>query len=204
MSINFAAIDKAGSVNLPVSAGDCQDPQSPVPPNDYTELIQRLFHSSSVVAIFNSGSGTGITGICEEIASELSRMGKRVVLVSVHVLLHSSLIALPDETAFIPGPVRNVWFWPSSVGRQIELFESRTPTAPEKWLDSLRRNFDLVLLDCPALETEPGGAAIGAMAEAAVLAVKAAHTPKHQILRDQRTLQLSGVKIAGYIMMNAK
>ena len=96
-----------------------------------------------------------------------------------------------------------MWHWPSRPGQQNEFFNFRAPAGPGNWLDSLRGNFDSVLLDCPALEKAPGGVAVGAMAEAAVLAVEA-HTPRIQVLRDQRALQLSGVKLAGCILVNAK
>jgi hypothetical protein len=97
-----------------------------------------------------------------------------------------------------------VYLWPPPAAQQSEFFNPRTPGAPENWLDSLRLNFDSVLLDCPSVETAPGSAAIAAMAGATVLAVDAAGTSKRQILLDQRVLQLSGVKLAGCIFINAK
>jgi hypothetical protein len=83
------------------------------------------------------------------------------------------------------------------------------------WLDSLRQDFDSIVLDCPALEIIPGGGAIGAMvdatvlavaaiaamADATVLAVDAANTPKQQIVLDQRLLQLSNAKLAGCVLI---
>jgi hypothetical protein len=41
------------------------------------------------------------------------------------------------------------------------------------------------------------------MADAAVFAVES-RSPKQQILRDQRALQLSGVKLAGCILIRAR
>jgi Mrp family chromosome partitioning ATPase len=202
MSRYFAVLNRPLPLDSPAGPDGSSEPQPAVRPNEYTGLIQRLFHSPSVVAVIGTGSGEGVTRICEEIGLELSLLGKRVVLVSVNALLHSSPLDLPDETAFIQGPMRNVWLWPAPVGSHLEFFKPRNPAAlPENWLDSVRRNFDSVLLDCPAVETAPGGAAIGAMADAAVLAVQASRTSKHQILSDQRALQLSGVKLAGCIMI---
>jgi len=171
---------------------------------EYGELIERLFHDSATVAIIGSGCGESAMDVCEEIAAELSGMGKRVILVSVHRLLQSSPEALSEDTVFMPGCAPNVWRWPSFFGRQIESFKPRIPADGESWLDSLRRNFDAVLLDCPALETPPGVAAVAAMADAAVLAVEAARTTKHQMLRDQRALESSGAKLAGCILITAR
>jgi Mrp family chromosome partitioning ATPase len=197
MSRNFAVLGKS----TPASTTDSPAVQPAGHSGEYTELIQRLFPGPSVVAIIGAGSADSGTAVCEGIASELSRLGRRVVLVSVQRLLPMDPITLPDETAFMPGPARNVWIWPSPMGQQIEFFKPRLPVGAENWLDALRRNFDSVLLDCPAVESAPLSVAIAARADAAVLAVEAARTPKSQILRDQRSLELSGVKLAGCILI---
>ena len=127
-----------------------------------------------------------------------------MVLVSGNSLLQANPLALSNETAKLPGAGENVWLWPSPVGHSIEIFKARTPLAGKNWLDSLRQNFDAVLLDCPPLETMPRGAAIAAMAEAAVLVVDGIRTSKQQMLLDQRLLQLNGVELTGCILINAK
>ena len=193
MSSRFAVLGKIS----PVSPTDS-------PACEYTALIQRFFQDSSVVAIIGAGFGNSVTSICEGIASELSRLGRRVVLVSVNGLLQVNTKTLSDETVSIPRGGRDYWLWPSPGGQHLEFLKSRTPTVATSWLDSLSQNFDSVLLDCTALETTPGGAAIAAMAETAILAVDAERTPKQQILLDQRLLQLSGVKLAGCILIHAK
>jgi Mrp family chromosome partitioning ATPase len=73
----------------------------------------------------------------------------------------------------------------------------------KNWLDGLRRDYDAVILDCPAVEASQGVVPIAASAKAAVLAVDASRTPKHQILLDQRRLQSGGVKLAGCILIKA-
>jgi hypothetical protein len=198
-----AIIDETNPMSSSVATGVASGPQSTLRPNAYTQLIQHLFRGPTAVAIIGVGSGEGFTAICEEIALELSGTGRRVVLVSVQALLNSSSFALPDKTVFAPGSARNVWLWPPHFGQKMECFKSRVPEAPENWLDSLRANFDAVILRCPTLESAPGGAAIAAMADAAVLAVESRST-KEQILRDQRALQLSGVKLAGCILIDAR
>jgi hypothetical protein len=67
----------------------------------------------------------------------------------------------------------------------------------------LRRDYDAVILDCPPVEVSQGVVSIAASARAAVLAVDATRTPKHQILLDQRRLESSGVKLAGCILIKA-
>lgn len=200
MSRHFAVLGKTP----PMSSEDSAGAPSAVGPCEYTELIQRLFQRPAVVAIVGTGFSSGVTGICQGIASELSRLNKRVVLVSVSSLLQANPLALSNETSSLPELGHNVWLWPSPAGQPIEFFKARNPIAAKNWLDSLRQNFESILLDCPPLESSPRGAAIAAMAEAAVLVVDAARTSKHRILLDQRVLQLSGVKLAGCILTNAK
>jgi len=172
---------------------------------EYLELIRRHFQGRSAVAIVPVGSGQGAGDVCENIAAELARSGKRVVIVSVDALLRMDPAATPEKSGCAPGRTPNVWLWPSAGGEQLEFFKSRGPADPTgKWLDFLRLTFDSVLLDCPAAETSPAAAPLAAMADAAMLVVEAGRTTRQQIQRDQRALQLRGVKLAGCILMRRR
>jgi tyrosine-protein kinase Etk/Wzc len=72
------------------------------------------------------------------------------------------------------------------------------------WLAYLCREFDMVLLDCPAVGTSPAAAETAAMADAAVLVVEAAQTPKQRIKQAQRILDLTGVRLAGCVLMQRR
>ena len=170
-------------------------------PGTYVELIRRLFHSPSVVAIVGSGIGLGAVNVCDEIAAELAASGKRVVVVPVDKLLRMNRLPVPDETAFISGSAPNIWLWPVSGGQKIEFFKSRELAGADNWLDSLRRNFDSVLLNCPAVQATSGVTGVAAMADAAVLVVEAGRSPRQEIQFDQRALQLGGVKLAGCVLI---
>jgi hypothetical protein len=168
--------------------------------SEFTQLIQDLFCINSAVAVI--GSGALATRACGILATELSSLGRYVVIVSVETLLDRNPIPHPDTTGFGTRRNRRVWLWPPLPGQGTEIFKSQGPFLPESWLDSLCRNFDSVLLDCPELETSPECAAIAVMAGSAVLAVEAARTPKHQILRYQRMLQSTGIRLAGSILIS--
>src|SRR5450631_2586070 len=114
--MNFATLGKNSTV---VSEGPSGAPPG-VRAGEYTELIQRIFGTCSVVAIIGAGSGVVVTDVCKGVASELSRLGRSVVLVSVQALLQPVPIALPDETAYIGGHAPNVCVWPSSTGREFK------------------------------------------------------------------------------------
>ena len=205
MSRNFTVLEKTSSENSlpPFGVQPAHDPL--LRNSEYAELVQRLFTASSVVAMIAAGTSAGAAGVCEGVATELSHSGKRVVMVAVQELLRVSPPTPPDETTFQPGHTPQVWRWPSGASHQIEFFKPRIhASGGENWLDSLRRNFDSILLDCPGVEALPGGAAVAAQADAAVLVVEAARTSKQQVVRDQRTLQLSGVKLVGSVLMQRR
>jgi hypothetical protein len=200
MTRNSTVSDKTSSVGSVPSRAL----QKPIEPGDnrgeYQELIQRLFHSPTAVAVVSSGSREGSPLICDGIAKELAASGKFVVVVQVNTLLGMNPI-LPDETAFMPGKTPHVWLWPSAEGGPIEFFKFRESGRTGNWLDALRQNFDSVLLDCPAAEMMPSVTAVAAMADAAVLVVEAGRTAKQEIQRDQRALQAIGVYVAGSILI---
>ena len=172
---------------------------------EYSELIRRHFHTRAAVAIVAVGSGQGTGDACTSIAAELAASGKRVVIVSVDALLRMNPVAAPDESGCTPGRTANVWLWPSAAVGQVEFFKPRGPADPTgSWLDSLRLNFDSVLLDCPSTGTAPAAAELAAMMDAAILVVEAGRTTRQEIQRDQRALQLRGVKLAGCILMQRR
>jgi len=181
-------------------------PAREVPPSgEYLELIRRHFQAHSAIAIVAVGSGQAAAGVCDGIAAELAAAGNRVVIVSVDALLRMNPVAPPGESGFTPARSPNVWRWPSADGGQLEFFNSHAPAGPAAtWLDSLRLAFDSVLLDCPAAETAPAAAQLAAMADAAMLVVETGRTTRRQILHDQRSLWLRGVKLAGCILMQQR
>jgi hypothetical protein len=203
MSRNSVLLSRAGVNTLPPLT---EHPSlgSLVGPGEYQHLIRRLFAKPSIVAIGGSGSSDAVRKICDDIASELASAGGRVVVVPVATALGANPTEIPNETAFVPGNAPNIWIWPPSTGHEIELFEFREPTGQENWLGALRRNFDAVLLDCPALGTMAGVGKVMALADAAVLAVEAGRTSKHQVQQDQRSLQLNGAKLAGCILIKQR
>jgi hypothetical protein len=171
--------------------------------SEYLDLIRRLFQAHSVVAVIGSGPVSRAPEACRGIAAELATSGNRVVIVHVEALLRTS--QSPDATACRPGHVPNVSLWPSTSGATVEFFQSPAPApAAGGWLDSLRRKFDSVLLDCPSVDTAPAAGTIAAMADGAVLVVEAGHTTKQQIQSDQQALQLRGVRLAGCILMRRR
>ena len=170
------------------------------PSRGYAELIRRLFQSPAAVAVVGAIPGEDVSGICADLAKELATSGRRVLVASVEKLLRMRPIPVPDPAEFLPGEIPNVWSWRTSPPPELEIFRSQVP--PEgKWLDTLRRSFDSVVLDCSAVSAESEAAEVAALADAAVLIVEAGRTDKQRIKDLQQTLELRGARVAGIVLV---
>lgn len=168
---------------------------------EFQGLIHHLFHGNSTAALIGAGAESRTSDACWGLARELAMAGNRVVIVDVDRMLHAN--PLPPTTACSRDRAPNIWLWPGITNASVE---SSTPATPAEsdWFGSLRRAFDAVLLDCPALETEPTAAEIAARADAGILVVEAGQTKKQQIRHDERALERRGVKLAGCILMRRR
>lgn len=178
-------------------------PAAPVaerPPGEYKNLLGLLFQKPTAVAILASGSGLAASGVSKEIAAEVSGSGKRVVLVRVSDVLRMNPVPVPDIASLPPAGTPNIWVWSGPERRPIEFFKSRDWSVAVKWLDVLRRNFDAVLLDCPALDHTPGVAGLAALADATVLVVECGQTAQ-QVKAGQTLLQSTGATVAGCVLV---
>jgi hypothetical protein len=210
MSRNYAILQKAG-LQIPLSLVAPRieavgprlvpHPATAAPPGTYSMLIHRLFRNPAAIAIVSSGSASGASDICEEIAVELAAAGKLVVIVPVAPFLSMNPPPAPSATAFAPGRVPNVWLWPAPPGAPTEFPKYRAPETSTRWLDGLRANFDSVLLDCPAPAESPTSAEVAALADSAVLAAESGVTTKQQVRRDRQALESHGAKLSAAILI---
>jgi hypothetical protein len=170
---------------------------------DFLELVRRFFRSHCALAVIGSGAGSRSAEACRGMAADLAACGRRVVIVQVDAALQAH--TLPATHEYMPGKVANVWLWPVAAADPVEFFASPpAPSAESDWLASLRHDFDAVLLDCAGLHAARGAGEIAALADAAVLVAEAGQTTRQQIQRDQRNLELHGIKLAGCILMQRR
>jgi hypothetical protein len=174
-----------------------------LPSGEYRELVHRLLPPHSALAVVDVGTGTRSENACQGIAAQLAASGKRVVIVCVEALLRADRV--PDLTNIRPGNSPNVWSWPSTVDAPIEFFRgSIAAHAETDWLGFLRRSFDAVLLHCPSPESGPSSSGAAALADAVVLVIESGQTDRAAIRRTQHTLQSSGARLAGCILMQRR
>ncbi len=213
MSRNFAVISKALS-HSPFGSPTVNSVPAKAPSDqltgsgEYLNLVHLLFHGPAAVAIVPggswSGSEEGVSRIVENLSAHVAALGKRVVVVSVRNVLDLNEMAVPEESQFTTGHLRQVWRWPSLITQKIDASKPRESSGQRNWLGILRHKFDAVLLDCPGLASAPGVQEIAAMADAAVLAVEAGRATKTQLEQDQRAFRASGVRMVGCILIQRR
>ena len=190
-------IDKAG--HRTNGTGRQRVPRS----GDYATLIHRLFRSHSALAVIGIGQRSRSSEAVKGIASELGTSGNRVVIVKPEDLLRAETSTARSGYRMDNSP--NVWFWPDGLDTSTDgADESVEQPGESGWLGYLCREFDVVLLDCRATEFTTTATEVAGMADAAVLVVEAVETPKQQIQRVQRILEISGVRLAGCILMQRR
>ena len=168
---------------------------------EFRGLIHRLFRGHAAAALIGPGAGSGTRDACWRLAKELAA-DRRVVIVDVDRMLRAN--PLPPASTCWADRVSNIWHWPALADDSSDSKREVAPAEESDWYSNLRHAFDAVLLDCPALESEPAAAEIAARADSAVLVVEAGKTKKKQIRQDERTLARRGVKLAGCILMNRR
>lgn len=197
MSRDTLIIDKVG--HRANGTGRQRVPRS----GDYATLIHRLFRGHSALAVIGIGQRSRSSEAVRGIASELGTSGNRVVIVKPEDLLRADTSA--ERPGYRMDNAPNVWFWPDGLDTSTDLDgESAEQPGESGWLGYLCREFDVVLLDCRATDFTTTAAEVAAMADAAVLVVEAVETPKQQIQRVQRILEMSGVRLAGCILMQRR
>jgi Mrp family chromosome partitioning ATPase len=200
MSKNFAVLGKiAAQSTFPVPPEPGQPTTNPV---EYAELIRRLFHSPTAVAVVGADPAETVSEICLSIAAQLAASNRRVLVVSVEMILRANPISVPDIAGFTPA-APNVWTWQSSAGPKLEIFKSEVSTEAI-WLSALRPKFDFILLDCSSVQVEAEVAQVAAVADATVLVVHESYTEKLRIRSVQRALQFSGATLAGSILVRQR
>ncbi len=177
--------------------------QPPPRPGAYADLVRLVFRNRSALAVVAAGPSPGTAAVCHGIAAELAGSGKRVVIAQLDGVLPPG--PLPGAAACLPGPAPNVWLWPPAHEPDIDFFQSSPdPSAESDWLTELRREFDAVLLACPAPAAAPAALDAAARADAAVLVVHAGRTTTGQVRRAQRALELAQARLVGCILIERR
>jgi Mrp family chromosome partitioning ATPase len=172
----------------------------------HDELIRSLFSGperKQVVAFISALRGEGVTHVCRSVASELAATRKStVVVVSGWVLAEKE--DSDDLGGLASQPLTGapeVWVWPEErTGPAATVVQDRVPYEFNLVLEQLRREYDFVLLDCPAVEFGRAGTALAAKAQRTILVVEEGRAPRRAVAGAQRSLEIRGARLAGCVL----
>jgi hypothetical protein len=170
---------------------------------EYAELIRRFFRSPTSLALIGASAPTRTAEAARGIAAEIGSLGARAVIVKVDQLV--GVDSPPAGARCAREGALNVWLCPQPSAASVEFAQNPEGAHVESdWLSSLARDFDAVLLECPAIEISPLAVEMASFCDAAVLVVEAGRTVRQQIQDVQRTLVIRGVKLAGCVLMKRR
>jgi Mrp family chromosome partitioning ATPase len=158
-------------------------------------------HGGLVIALTSANSGEGVTHTVRTLAGELSEFSHGAVArVDLERLKRQSLS---------PAEVR------SYATRRVSELPERAPYAQQagkenQWhgsrsyrlecIEQLRKEFQHVLIDCPALRGSGDVLSLASLVDGVILVVEADRTRKEQILHAERSITGAGGSLLGYIL----
>ena len=185
-----------------------------VPPNsEILPLIHKMGGVLSngnpcVITFIAAQSGEGTTSIAASFAQNLhTDTGKKILLITSDVTsLDNRATAGLVEHVISNGDISEI------ANQGIELLSIAWQTTTNGQLQSgrvlqdmafwqkLRRMFDVVVIDAPALQKSSDGIAFARVADATIIIVEAESTRKEVIENLRDTLTAAGAKIAGAVL----
>jgi Mrp family chromosome partitioning ATPase len=164
-------------------AGPAAAEQSPA--HHYAELSVRLFDISAraVVVFFAVNRGEGVTHTVRQLATELNRAGKRVIVLDGAL---QPVIVLGPKPGFFSRdwPPRSSW----------------EPAPASEVLADVRRYFDCVLIDCPSLESSLDVLRIAPASDGVVIVVEAGRTSREQLARASQVVREAKGTLLGFVL----
>jgi len=179
--------------------------------DELCRLVHRLFQpgadAARCVLFTGAAPSVGCTWVTAHTAKVLcSRTSAQVCLVGMdtheHQLReHFDYCNAGESDLRSPQPQRiatNLWILTADKLHSKDIASS--PQPQEALLTDLRRRFDYVLLDAPAVASNSLASSFGAFIDGAVLVLKARHTRRPVVQLAVERLESAGVKILGTVL----
>jgi Mrp family chromosome partitioning ATPase len=232
MSRNFELLRRAGKEDvlfarsnrdsLPNDNGHRRLDQGSQAQEETVKLVHHLFvfpnsHAPRAV-VFSSIQGNGSTEICCRAGEVLAAQGSGSVCLvdanlrapSLHQLLGVAKSPGLIDATVTPGPIKD--FTVRIAGGNLWLLPSGSSTAEAQGLfasdrlrsrvGELRKEFDYVLIDAPAVGCNADAVVLGQMADGVVLVVEANSTRRDTARMAKETFEGANVKLLGAILNN--
>lgn len=169
----------------------------------------------SVLAFTSCHAGEGVTTVATSFALTIAEDRERFVLLVdcnirdpwLHMLLHAErspgLVEALTTESDLPWPVHRI-------GQRLDvLFAGRETQKPWRifgsgefgnFLREAKRNYDMVILDCPPVVDSAGSLVLPAKADVTVLVLEAERTRREVVQRAQKAINGSGARILGVVL----
>ena len=169
----------------------------------------------SVLAFTSCHAGEGVTTVATSFALTIAEDRERFVLLVdcnikdpwLHTLLQAQrapgLVEALTTESDLPWPVHRI-------GQRLDvLFAGKETLKPwrvfgggefSNFLREAKRNYDMVILDCPPVIDSAGSLVLPTKADATVLVLEAERTRREVVQRAQRAIMSSGAKILGVVL----
>ena len=142
--------------------------------------LEKLPESRRILLIAGAMPGEGATFLARELTEELSRRGRRVLL------LDCDRYARHGEAA----PAQRV---------DLDLRDPEQKRQLRQLLADARREYDHVLLDAPPCALTVDGAELSDLADLGLLTVRRDHAGRHQLRETLELLTGSGMELLGFV-----
>lgn len=184
---------------------------------DMVNLAQRVFlaegaNSPRVVAFCSVDRNDGARGICQELAKVLAAYSARPVCLiggNLHAVAPLALLKTNYPTA---GPEQdrdhcqeispNLWHTTVKTPSSWTENETAPPHQLREWLDSLRGRFHFIVIDSAEGSGQGDVAALGKLADGAILVIEANSTRKAVALQAKRMMEAMNIRILGSVLNN--
>jgi hypothetical protein len=155
--------------------------------------------SGRVIVVTSPISGEGVTYVAKQMCKELSRDPKRRTLYcTIDALSH---IPAHEEDEIERRCLLTVaGFWTLSSRSDDVTDWDFDPVARRAVLDPLRRSFDYVIVDCPAVCTSADVASVAGLVNSCLIVVGAGMSTRKQLLYSEQLISSSGGTLGGCIL----
>ena len=159
--------------------------------------------SGLVVAFTSANAGEGVTHTIDALVGGLARYGDGKSL----VVSSASLRSLRVEVAEVQGLCRRI-----SNEDEAAVYElgSTAGTRGTQWdssweyrrdvLEALRRWFDYVFVDCPALRVSNDVLSVAPFADGVILVLEADRTRREQVINAEKSIEFARGRLLGHVL----
>jgi Mrp family chromosome partitioning ATPase len=171
----------------------------------------------ATIVLTSPARSEGVSHVAQLFAVELARHTCRRTLIidadRLRSLRADDYMGMPQNCHRTN--IENVWMLPAKKPSQVNgngekgnvllpMPVTRLEEQVSNPVDSLRVNFDNILIDCRPLKYSSDAAVLAANADGVVVVVEAGRTRHEEILNAQRTIEVAGGKLLGFVLNKRK